>query len=580
MKYKKLLFLCGVFLTLAIYLIAACTNIAPQSTTQSENEEISQTVTTTPLPTQTYTPTHTFTATPTPTLFGGFSGSFYTLEGSCTDSGDRIRSNIVLYNVNYEIVLWNADGTRIGTLWKAPTPLSLCYIDTEWSPTGDAVFVEYWKDGSYLLILDSTGKEIFFTRTGLNFYGGYTGQANWSPDGKWLVFSSYGENNYVDIYRVDSDGNNLIQLTNTYGGEAGPLFTPDNKQITYSDESGRLHLMDSDGNNRKLLFPDSTAITDWSTNGKKALLWKFSPWDIFVMDVESRETIRYTFDGQNNFEYFRIFSPDENWILFTSQSGKFNPGPTDEELVILPIDGSQEPRLLAKVSSLSSFRFTPDGEYIVFEGWTKDQETMRIPSNYYAIRPDGTGLVVLSKKAFGLVKGKWQPGSMSDYQAEFASSIAITPTSTPKPDICLPSDASGLGWEFNIDGNLEGWEAWNQLTPLQVINGCLITQSTGSDPYMISPKINISAKDHPIIQIRMKVSAGNYAELYFVTNSDGTFDETKVLRFDVIADGQFHTYNLDMSKLSKWNGTITQIRLDPAVAKSYVAVDYVRITGR
>jgi hypothetical protein len=144
-----------------------------------------------------------------------------------------------------------------------------------------------------------------------------------------------------------------------------------------------------------------------------------------------------------------------------------------------------------------------------------------------------------------------------------------SPLSSYDPDFIF-------SWDFNQDGNLEGWEPWNQLEPLRTRNGSLITRSTGDDPFMVSPRIYVNASDLFHIEIRMKVSGGNTASIYFITPSDW-YDESKVLHFPIIGDGQFHTYFLDMSKVKKWSGHIRQIRLDPTVTPAAIEIDYIRI---
>jgi hypothetical protein len=65
----------------------------------------------------------------------------------------------------------------------------------------------------------------------------------------------------------------------------------------------------------------------------------------------------------------------------------------------------------------------------------------------------------------------------------------------------------------------------------------------------------------------MKVSEGDptIGEIFFLTDTDSTWDGDKYLVFDVISDGEFHTYDLDMSSIGEWRGLIQQIRIDPVV---------------
>jgi len=158
--------------------------------------------------------------------------------------------------------------------------------------------------------------------------------------------------------------------------------------------------------------------------------------------------------------------------------------------------------------------------------------------------------------------------------------------------------SNGFGWEFEAGGNTgcaEGWTAGNQITSLQVSQGNLTAKSTGEDPYIFSPNIpyfkyseysgrwgrGIEAEAFPIIEIRMKVSSGYVAQLFFIAVlpdyiEERTFDEAKSLHFPIISDGQFHTYTLDMTKVEKWSGDIEQLRLDPTDTKAMIEIDYIR----
>ena len=64
-------------------------------------------------------------------------------------------------------------------------------------------------------------------------------------------------------------------------------------------------------------------------------------------------------------------------------------------------------------------------------------------------------------------------------------------------------------------------------------------------------------------------------ELLFRKN----FNSSLILVFDVISDGQFHTYDLDMSSISEWSGLINQIRIDPVVsAGRTIEIDRIAIS--
>jgi len=132
-------------------------------------------------------------------------------------------------------------------------------------------------------------------------------------------------------------------------------------------------------------------------------------------------------------------------------------------------------------------------------------------------------------------------------------------------------------WEFDSE-EAEGWMNTNMLMAFAVGNGTLATRSTGADPYMIGPSIQIQARTDDVVTIRMKLSAGQQAQIFWIRKSAGQYSESKSMVFTVNPDGQFHTYEVMVGQSPEWNGTITQIRLDPTnMADAAIYIDYVRI---
>ena len=240
-----------------------------------------------------------------------------------------------------------------------------------------------------------------------------------------------GDKNYVDIYRVNSNGEDLIQLTNTYKQDESPIFTPDGEKIIYRDKDSSLYIMDTDGSNQKRLMLGPAAILGWSPDGKKGLLIKDISTDLFVMDLETKNLSRLTFDGSNTDESTASFSPDGQWISFTGIGDLtgIQYYTAWENVFIMPADGSQKPSMLG-ISDYHGSRFTPDGKQIVFHGWQKNQDPQKDTPHYYAIQLNGFGLTILSDKDFGLVYGKWQPYSTFPAFSGVPSSV-VAPTPTP-----------------------------------------------------------------------------------------------------------------------------------------------------
>ena len=150
------------------------------------------------------------------------------------------------------------------------------------------------------------------------------------------------------------------------------------------------------------------------------------------------------------------------------------------------------------------------------------------------------------------------------HQPTVAASPATAPTFT-------------TAWEFERNGDTEGWVAWNQLYAMRARSGRLMAESAGGDPYMASPALAMDAQSFPIIQIRMSVSSGSTAQVFFITDADTEYDEAKSQRFSITGHRQFHIYTIDMSTAPGWTGTITQLRLDPVDTQGAIDIDYIRL---
>ncbi len=136
-------------------------------------------------------------------------------------------------------------------------------------------------------------------------------------------------------------------------------------------------------------------------------------------------------------------------------------------------------------------------------------------------------------------------------------------------------------WEFEKDGDLEGWgnDYFNDLNLPIVRDGLLELFSTGSDPYISTPRtLSVDSTINKRINLRMKVSAGYTGQIFFITESDQTYDEAKKNEFQIMGNSNFEDYSIDVSLNEKWKDKIIGIRLDPTdTSDSNIWVDYVRI---
>ena len=149
--------------------------------------------------------------------------------------------------------------------------------------------------------------------------------------------------------------------------------------------------------------------------------------------------------------------------------------------------------------------------------------------------------------------------------------------SNPGPWLPLPVPTPAINYHFEY--GLQGWEPTNQVAPLNLANGSLQTTATGANPWMLSGPFAVVGDRAPFIKIRMKTSAGTQGQLFWRTSDpEGFLSFDRVVSFPLIADGEFHTYQLDMISHSWWQGKlITYLRLDPSdQSGAEIEIDFIK----
>lgn len=164
-----------------------------------------------------------------------------------------------------------------------------------------------------------------------------------------------------------------------------------------------------------------------------------------------------------------------------------------------------------------------------------------------------------------------------------------------------PSGITKTSWQFQENGNTEGWIAYNieyryenenpylgfwvnQDDPQR--DGVFYIDPDISDPYIISPFLSIDANNYNTVEVCMASNAPDTTgAVYFTTSSSPEWGKDKKVPFAVTNDGKYRTYPVFMVvDPKKWAGTITGIRIDPAINGTpdsnidKVGFDYIRLT--
>jgi TolB protein len=171
------------------------------------------------------------------------------------------------------------------------------------------------------------------TLRNLRFYNqnaSMNAQPSFFPDGKSMVFSSTAHGAYPQIYVADVTGANLRRITDSRAIDVEPKVNPKtgNEIVFVSGRSGpqQIYKMNSEGTDIVRLSDGEgeAANPAWHPGGQHiAFAWTrgFEPgnFNIFVMDVATRQYVQLTHGAGRNEN--PTWAPDGKHLVFSSRKG-------------------------------------------------------------------------------------------------------------------------------------------------------------------------------------------------------------------------------------------------------------------
>ncbi|MEM6269526.1 MAG: G8 domain-containing protein [Bacteroidota bacterium] len=133
-----------------------------------------------------------------------------------------------------------------------------------------------------------------------------------------------------------------------------------------------------------------------------------------------------------------------------------------------------------------------------------------------------------------------------------------------------PFTASDLAAEFDVAGNYEGWDDVYQVTGL-TLGDSKLQGTSGSDAQLKNDEFNFLASEVPYLRVGIEAQSNTTVMVFFSTNTAPGYSGTR--RVDAYYSGTpgQQTLTFDMAAHPDWNGTITNLRLDPVFP---VGVDF------
>jgi TolB protein len=179
----------------------------------------------------------------------------------------------------------------------------------------------------------------------LTDHEGYDAEGAVSPDGKRIVFTSLRDGD-LDLHVMDADGRNVVRLTDQPGYDGGPFFSWDGRFIVF-----------------RASRPSGPQLDEYRALLKRGLI-RPGALEIYLMRADGTGLTQVTKQGASSFAPF--LHPNNQQIIFSSNI--HDPSGRSFALYLINVDGSGLERVTWTDSFASFPMFSRDGKRLVFTG--------------------------------------------------------------------------------------------------------------------------------------------------------------------------------------------------------------------
>jgi TolB protein len=204
-----------------------------------------------------------------------------------------------------------------------------------------------------------------------------------------------------ELYQCDFDGQGIVQLTSSKSISLTPCLSPDGSSLAYTDfTSGRPALYIRNLSDGKTFASAKNGVSidpGWRNNGEVATTLSFEgDQEIYLIRKDGSISRRVT--RSRGIDVSPTFSPDGTKMAFVSSRNGL------PQIFVQDLGTGEVKRLTFTGRYNTQPSWSPVGEKIAYTTWEKNGEI-----NIFTVKPDGTGLVQLTRGKRENESPSWSP---------------------------------------------------------------------------------------------------------------------------------------------------------------------------
>jgi dipeptidyl aminopeptidase/acylaminoacyl peptidase len=331
----------------------------------------------------------------------------------------------------------------------SPDGSRVAYTIAETDFKQDATVTHIW------LADAATGQIIQLTRGDKSCSG-----PDWSPEGKWIAFTSSRAGDKNQIFLISPAGGEAVQLTNGETGVSGFQWSADGKSIAFAATDA----VSKASKDRKELLGDFEVVRKEYAHTH---IWTFDVADALKTPQSGRQRTKGKDYTVGSFSW----SPDGKKIAF---SATVNPdliqGGT-ADIYVLDLADDTVKKIVAQPGPDGSPQWSPDGKQILFSSAMGRPKYFADNSRLALVSADGGPIRSLTD-AFdenaGFVAWKADGIYFSGMQKTAAHLFRLDPSSLKITRMTAPDSFIGSGFTFSRDGKRMAFTSGSPITLTEI----------------------------------------------------------------------------------------------------------------